>query len=369
MLAKSVNLALLSEGKLKQNSDSSIETYTASKKSADYLKIQRSIHKIVREIIISVMVFHFKKLAYSILCVCVCMRVVCVCVCVCVCVWCVLCVVFVCCVYVCCVHVCCVCVVCVVCLSDSGCLEDEDHPKLLLLTPSQTQPLSAASAEVNMSEIGVHLSVPAGAITTQSQPLSISPVVGRSIEMPNNCIAHSPLYLIQPLQAEKEVKFTIDHSCDLKSEEDCEKMVFLGVSEESEGTYKLKEMEDVKIEFKIADQKGTIFLKDVQSLRIGRKVSSESSNEGVSESNELTNLNELISEKFGKTLYSALWFSDPSPSQQESVGIFTVTQLQQAFIEVRGYVCAMSNVVCCVIAECQTASVEGVPCIEGQDCL
>ena len=45
----------------------------------------------------------------------------------------------------------------------------------------------------------------------------------------------------------------------------------------------------------------------------------------------------IIAGKFSKTLYSALWFADPSPPTPESTAIFTVTQLQAAYIEVRDY--------------------------------
>lgn len=40
-------------------------------------------------------------------------------------------------------------------------------------------------------------------------------------------------------------------------------------------------------------------------------------------------------EKFSKTLYSALWFGDPSPPTQGSIAIFTVTQLLAAHVKVR----------------------------------
>ena len=131
---------------------------------------------------------------------------------------------------------------------------------------------------MDMSDIGLKLSIPPGAIPgDQSLPFSVRPAAGGNIDMPANCVPHSPLYLIPSLLMQERVKITIEHSCSIQSEEDRDRMVFLGVDTSQQqvgGGYKLKEVEDVEVEFEIGDQKGCIYLKEVQSLRIGRRTDS-----------------------------------------------------------------------------------------------
>lgn len=92
--------------------------------------------------------------------------------------------------------------------------------------------------------------------------------------MPPKCVPHSPLYIVSPLQMQERAKITIEHSCNIESEEDRDSMVFLGVdpSQQAGDGYKLREVEDVVVEFRIGDRMGSIYLKEVQSLRIGRKL-------------------------------------------------------------------------------------------------
>lgn len=168
------------------------------------------------------------------------------------------------------------------CYIDSGCIADEDHPQLTFLGQSQSVELTASSEgnQVDMSDIGFNMSVPPGAVPAD-QPLSFSarPVAGGNIDMSANCVAHSPLYILPSLQMQEKVKITIDHSCNIASQEDCDNMVFLGVvdtGQHGDGSVKLEEVEDVVVDFKIGNQKGCIYLQDVRSLRIGRKFPSHS---------------------------------------------------------------------------------------------
>ena len=174
------------------------------------------------------------------------------------------------------------------------CIADDDHADLKFLGLSQEKELTASSegSEVDMSDIGLKLSIPPGAIPgDQSLPFSVRPAAGGNIDMPANCVPHSPLYLIPPLLMQERVKIIIEHSCSIQSEEDRDRMVFLGVDTSQQqvgGGYKLKEVEDVEVEFEIGDQKGCIYLKEVQSLRIGRRMPPDSSPGTVGKGSPLT---------------------------------------------------------------------------------
>lgn len=136
-----------------------------------------------------------------------------------------------------------------------------------------------------MNDIGVTISIPAGSVPEGTQlKINIHPVVCGDIEMPDNCIPHSPLYIMSPIQMQKEIDITIEHDCNIESEEDRDNMVFLGLESlpQSGSTCRLREINDAVSNFKIGDQKGKIFLKDLQSLRIGRRVSPDLPNKGTS---------------------------------------------------------------------------------------
>lgn len=130
-----------------------------------------------------------------------------------------------------------------------------------------------------MKDIGLTISIPVGAVSESGLELSVRPVAYGNIEMPKDCVAHGPLYVIAPHQMQKEIKIVIEHSCNIESEDDCKNMVVLGLDsrQQSDNTYRLTEIEGAKTNFRIGEQKADITLKELQSLRIGRKLSSSDS--------------------------------------------------------------------------------------------
>lgn len=133
-----------------------------------------------------------------------------------------------------------------------------------------------------MKEIGLSISLPAGSISEgDKQQLNVYPVLSRRIEMPENSVSHSPLYIMTPLEMQRDVKITIEHSCCIETEEDHDTMMFLGVESgtEQDGTFKLTEIPDAVSTFRIGDRKCDIVMRKLQSLRVGRKV--PHSNKGI----------------------------------------------------------------------------------------
>ena len=133
---------------------------------------------------------------------------------------------------------------------------------------------SDVEQEIAMEDIGLKFIIPAGAVS-ENRPteLSVYPVACGNVTMPADCASHSPLYIIKPVQMEKEIKIRVEHNCNLESEEDCDNMVFLGVDSQPQpdGTYVLKQIKHAKIVFNKSVQFGEIILKELQPLKIGRK--------------------------------------------------------------------------------------------------
>lgn len=130
--------------------------------------------------------------------------------------------------------------------------------------------------EIVMEDIGMTLSIPAGAIPeSESLPLQVRPVAYGNIEMPVGHVSHSPLFIITPLQLNKEVKITVEHNCDADSEEVIDSLEILGLDSkecsDAKVSYKLKQITDAKVIFKTGDQKCEVQMKNLQSFQVGRK--------------------------------------------------------------------------------------------------
>ena len=161
-----------------------------------------------------------------------------------------------------------------------------DYPNLVFFNQSEHKELTSSEIdqEIKMKDIGVTVSIPAGAIhENESVSLEVHPVAYGKVEMPENCVSHSPLYIIPTQKMHQEIKISIEHSCNIETEEDCKKMVFLGLDPQPDGTtYRVKEIPNAKTNFKIGSREGEIYLKDMQPLRIGRRLSSsDSPNKGT----------------------------------------------------------------------------------------
>ena len=166
-------------------------------------------------------------------------------------------------------------------------MEDDKFPQIKFFNQTQSKQLKPCKEdqEVVMDDVGVTLSVPVGAIPEgESFSLQVRPVAYGNIEMPVGCVSHSPLFILSPLHFHKQVKITVEHSCNIECDEDVENLLFLGLDsmEENNGkiSCKLKKIEDVEVNFRPGDQKCEIFLKDLQSLRVGRQISASEKFEG-----------------------------------------------------------------------------------------
>ncbi len=88
-------------------------------------------------------------------------------------------------------------------------MEDAEYPQVKFFNQIESTQLKSCEedVEVVMDDIGVTLSVPAGAIPeSESFSLQVRPVAYGNIEMPADCVSHSPLFIVTPLHFQKEIK-------------------------------------------------------------------------------------------------------------------------------------------------------------------
>ena len=146
--------------------------------------------------------------------------------------------------------------------------------------------ISTSSVTINMSDVGISLSIPEGALDpVESQlKLSVRPCLTGPFELPPDYEAVSPAYLIQPRgngKLRKDVRVRIQHCASLQREEDCEDLAFLSASSTPEyrgpsPVYPFREVKEAKGIFKVGDQVGEIALKSLQLLRVAKRVGTSS---------------------------------------------------------------------------------------------
>ena len=151
--------------------------------------------------------------------------------------------------------------------------------------PKETT-VSTSSVVINMSDVGISLSIPEEALDpVESQlTLSIQPCLTGPFELPPDYEAVSPAYLIQPKgngKLRKDVRVRIQHCASLQNEEDCEDLAFLSASSTPEyrgssPVYLFREVEEAKGVFKVGDQEGEIALKSLQLMRVAKRVRTSS---------------------------------------------------------------------------------------------
>ena len=146
--------------------------------------------------------------------------------------------------------------------------------------------ISTSSVTINMSNVGISLSIPEGALDPVESRLTLSvrPCLTGPFELPPDYEAVSPAYLIQPRgngKLRKDVRVRIQHCAYLRSEENCEDLAFLSARSTPEyrgsgPVYPFREVEEAKGVFKVGDQEGEIALKSLQLMRVAKRVRTSS---------------------------------------------------------------------------------------------
>ena len=133
----------------------------------------------------------------------------------------------------------------------------------------------------NLKDAGIYISIPRGSLSPNEEPfdLVIHPCFIGPFELPDDYKSASPTFLIHPsrrVDFQKDITVKIHHHANLRSEEDCEDMVFLSASStpeyrESHPVYTFKKICGAKTMFRPGDQVGEIALRHFCGLKAGKK--------------------------------------------------------------------------------------------------
>ena len=142
---------------------------------------------------------------------------------------------------------------------------------------------------------GISVFIPENSLSIkeESLDLSIHPCFSGPFELPDGYESASPTYLIthsRRVTFSKDVAVRMHHYACLKSQEDCEDMVFLSASstpvyrESDSPLYVFKKIQGAKGIFKPGDQVGEISLRHFCLLMIGKRKREEDEDEEVDDS-------------------------------------------------------------------------------------
>ena len=131
-----------------------------------------------------------------------------------------------------------------------------------------------------MEIAGISISIPEGALEEDSVDLLIHPCFSGPFELPAGYKPASPAYLIETSRRviiQKNVTIKMNHYADLKSQEDCEEMVFLSSSayptpHDTRTTYQFKKIDGFRSCFMPKKQVGEIELQHFCFIKIARWV-------------------------------------------------------------------------------------------------
>ena len=135
------------------------------------------------------------------------------------------------------------------------------------------------SSGATVESTGLSVSIPAGTLREEdSTDLLIRPCFSGPFELPAEYVSASPAYLIQlsgRVTIQKDVTIRMHHYANLKTEEDCEDMVFLSASsipqkDMSTMVYRFKRITGARILFRPGIPVGDITLRHFCLLKVAR---------------------------------------------------------------------------------------------------
>jgi len=159
-------------------------------------------------------------------------------------------------------------------------IRHSDYPNLTFYDLEDHAEIRSTSDEqfVNLiNNLGLSIFIPPNALPQDQKTvrLSIIPVSGGRVEVPPNYELHTPLYMLTPCKLDREAVIKVTHTSLIEDEEDSSNMVVLVPDElaqsQTTGIYTLKEI-DVERRFEVGSQTGEIFIKDLQSIQIAKRV-------------------------------------------------------------------------------------------------
>ena len=110
-------------------------------------------------------------------------------------------------------------------------LTESEYPGLYFLHGKHPWRTSVTShgGIVSWDDIGIQFNIPAGAIPEWRElPLIVRPCLGGRFILPNGCLLASPVFIITPeFKFKTEVTVCMVHFMDLRSQDECERMVFI----------------------------------------------------------------------------------------------------------------------------------------------
>ena len=160
---------------------------------------------------------------------------------------------------------------------------DPSFPGILLSGGVRKESITATEKDIRLEDVGISLSIPKDALPSTDPPLDIQiqPCFSGSFEMPDNVELVSPAYIVSPSRKvafQKEVLVKIWHHANLKTEEDCEDMVFLSASTSPQyrgdtPVYTFREIRGAKGSFRPGEEQpaGQIALKHFCILSLGKR--------------------------------------------------------------------------------------------------
>ena len=146
-----------------------------------------------------------------------------------------------------------------------------------------------------LKDVGISVFIPENSLSIEEESLdlSIHACFSGPFELPNGYESASSTYLIthnKRVTFSKDVTVRMHHYACLKSEEDCEDMVFLSASstpayrESDPPVYVFRKIQGAKGIFKPGDQVGEISLRHFCLLKIGKRKREEDEDEEVDNS-------------------------------------------------------------------------------------
>ena len=157
---------------------------------------------------------------------------------------------------------------------------DSSFPGIAFFKDKVEKWITPEGAEIECA--GLSISIPKGTISEEdSTDLLIWPCFSGPFGLPAGYMSASPAYLIQPrrLAAMKEdVTVRIHHHVDLRTEEDCEDMVFLSASpvlHKSSNVYRFEKIDRVRGLFRVGDPVAQIKLSHFCLVKVARWVRSK----------------------------------------------------------------------------------------------
>ena len=157
------------------------------------------------------------------------------------------------------------------------------YPGILFLEGAKRETVTTKEKTIDLEEVGISLSIPEDALPPTDPPLQleIQPCFSGSFDVPPDIELVSPAYVVDPsrkVSFQKKVLVKMWHHANLKTEEDCEDMVFLSASTSPEyrgdtPVYVFREIEGAKGSFRPGEEQpiGQIALKHFCALAVGRK--------------------------------------------------------------------------------------------------